>query len=274
MKPGPLWGKKDKHCDPAQPADQKQGSYWDHVLIDAETKLIVSLVVGKRTTETALEAWVDFYQRTDGQLPPLITTDEYAVYWSVIVSIYGVRKETVELTDTEKEQLGWATWPPVYFPVEIAYATVHKTREQGRVVRVEPRIVAGTKEQVAEVLARGKTAASINTCYVERWNGTQRHINARKARKVYTFSKDLLFHVAVTWLCVVAYNFCWKPRTLRQQIQVDPPRYHYRTPAMAAGIAAEEWSIQQVLYFPVYPVKEQSNQPNSRYFQEIDPDGG
>ncbi len=35
MRSGPSWGKKDKHCDPSKPGDQEQGSYWDHVLIDA-----------------------------------------------------------------------------------------------------------------------------------------------------------------------------------------------------------------------------------------------
>jgi hypothetical protein len=251
-KPGPSWGKKDRQCDPADPADKEQGSYWDHVLIDAESKLIVSLTVGRRTAETALEAWADFYRRTDGDLPPLITTDEYPADWSVMVSVDGVRKEDVELTEGQKEEYDWDEWPAVYFPVEIAYATVPKEREQGRVVRVEQRIVAGTAEQVAAVLAEGTTAQTINTCYVERWHGTQRHFNARKARKVYTFSKELAFHVAVTWLCVVAYNFCWTPRSLREQVQEKPPRYHYRTPAMAAGLAEESWSLQQVLSHPMY----------------------
>ena len=253
MRPGPLWGKKDKHCDPDNAADQALGSWWDHVLIDPESKLIVSLVVGRRTLETALEAFLDFYARTDGALPGLITTDEYAAYFTVIVSTYGVRKEDMELTEAERAAIDYATLPPVYFPVEVAYATVRKERAQGRVVRVERRIVLGTAEQVAAVLAEGSTAPTINVNYVERWNGTQRHCNARKARKVYTFSKDVLFHVAVTWLVVVAYNWCWAPRTLREKVQAKPPRYHQRTPAMVAGLAEERWTLQQVLEYPLYP---------------------
>jgi hypothetical protein len=182
--------------------------------------------VGRRTADTALEAFADFYERSDGQLPELITTDEYAPYFAVIVSVWGVRKEDLELTEAEKEEVGWEQLPPLYFPVEIGYATVHKEREQGRVVSVEPRIVLGTEEQVAAALEHGATAPTINTSYVERWIGTSRHCNARKARKVYTFSKDVLLHVAVTWLCVVAYNFCWKPHSLRQQTHTHPPRYH------------------------------------------------
>jgi IS1 family transposase len=228
------------------------GSQWDHILLDPESKLVVSLVVGRRTTETALEAFLDFYERTDGRLPELITTDEYAPYASVILDVYGVLKEDLELTEAEKEEFGWEEMPPQYFPVEIGYATVHKGRERGRVVRVEPRIVFGTEGQVAEALDRGTTSATVNTSYVERFHGTNRHFNARKARKVYTFSKDLAFHVAVTWLCVAFYNFGWTPRTLRERITFDPPRYRYRTPAMAAGLTAEPWSWRRILTYPIY----------------------
>jgi hypothetical protein len=212
----------------------------------------VTLVVGRRTADTALEAFLDFYTRTDGQLPALITADEYAPYFSIIVSAYGVLKGDLELTAAEKGEFGWEQLPPLYFPVEIAYATVQKERARGRVVRVEQRLRLGTAEQVAETLRQGPTAGTINTSYVERWIGTNRHFNARKARKVYTFSKDLQFHVAVTWLVVVFYNFCWKPQPLREQFQAEPPRYHDRTPAMAAGLATAPWSLTDILRYPIY----------------------
>jgi len=212
----------------------------------------VTLVVGRRTADTALEAFLDFYTRTDGQLPALITTDEYAPYFSIIVSVYGVLKGDLELTAAEKGEFGWEQLPPLYFPVEIAYATVQKERARGRVVRVEQRLRLGTAEQVAETLRQGPTAGTINTSYVERWIGTNRHFNARKARKVYTFSKDLQFHVAVTWLVVVFDNFCWKPQPLREQFQAEPPRYHDRTPAMAAGLATAPWSLTDILRYPIY----------------------
>ena len=80
---------------------------------------------------------------------------------------------------------------------------MHKGRERGRVVGVEQRVPLGTEGQVQEALAGGGSVGTVNASYVEGWHGTNRHFNARKARKVYTFSKDLLFHRAVTWLCVV-----------------------------------------------------------------------
>jgi hypothetical protein len=270
MKPGPLWGKKDKHCDPEQAADRTLGSWWDHVIIDTESRLIVSLVVGRRTADTALETWLDYYARTDGDLPLLITTDEYPVYFSTLVSVYGVPKEELELTPEEREEFDYDGMPAVYFPVEIAYTTVHKERAQGRVVSVEQRIVLGSKEQVEAVLAEGNTAPTINVNYVERWNGTQRHFNARKARKVYTFSKDWLFHVAVTWLVVTAYNWCWTPRTLREQVQADPPRYRQRTPAMLAGLATEPWTLRQILTCPMYRTHVKAKNKRKRRKRKVD----
>jgi hypothetical protein len=199
-------------------------------------------------------------------LPALITTDEYAAYFTIIVSTWGVRKEDLEFTDAEKEEFGWDDLPAISFPVEICYATVGKEREKGRVVRVHQRVVFGTPEQVVATLEEGSTAKSINMSYVERWNGTQRHFNARKARKVYTFSKDFSLHVAVTWLVVAFYNFCWTPRTLREQVQVEPPRYHYRTPAMAAGVVEKAWTLEQVLRHPMYvrPTKQKRRKRRRR----------
>ena len=231
-------------------------------------------MVGKRTTQTLQQAFTDFYQRTDGGLPALITTDEYAAYFTVIVNTWGVRKEDLEMTAAEKEEYGWDEMPSVYFPVEISYATVHKEREQGRVVRVEQRVIFGTADQVLAALEQGSTAPTINVSYVERWNATQRHFNARKARKVYTFSKEFAFHLAVTWLGVVYYNFGWQPRTLREKVQEHPPRYHYRTPAMVAGLVEEVWPLERVLSYPIYARRTKQKQRKRRRRQAMKVDSG
>ena len=52
-----MWGKKGKQCDPDDPDDAAQGSQWDHVIIDPETKLIVSLVVGRRNADTVVQVF-------------------------------------------------------------------------------------------------------------------------------------------------------------------------------------------------------------------------
>jgi hypothetical protein len=67
---------------------------------------------------------------------------------------------------------------------------------------------------VLAALGLSRVSRAINTAFVERENATDRHRNARKARKTYRFSKDWRFHEAVTYLTLYVYNFCWQVRTL------------------------------------------------------------
>jgi hypothetical protein len=138
---------------------------------------------------------------------------------------------------------------------------------------VEQRVVLGTAEQVAEALGQG-AAGAVHTSYVERYHGTQRHFNARKARKVYTFSKELVLHVAVTWLCVTFSNFGWAPRTLRERVQAGPPRYRSRTPAMAAGLTDHPWSMADLLIYPLFPSNQRPGSPQQRRCDAERPEGG
>ena len=231
-----MWGKKEKHCDRNDSADDDYGDCWDFILIDAESKLVVSLVLGPRCAELAQQVFADFYCRTDGRPPSLITSDEYAVYESVVLSTYGE-------SCSEGCKLGSEGLP--------CYATVNKTREKGRVVDIQHRVVFGTDDAVDDALAQSSRSQTINTSYVERFNGTQRHFNARKARRVYTFSKELLYHFGTTWLCLCRYNFCWTPRTLRQPLPGKSRRYRQRTPAMAAGLTEYPWTLKDLLTFPL-----------------------
>jgi IS1 family transposase len=264
-----LWGKKDKNCDPDDPADAFQGSYWDHVILDPETKLVVSLVVGQRNADTVVQVFTDFYDRTGGCLPELITTDEYAVYETVILDTCGVWLKELELTTEEEEEFAQCGMPEFYFPEEVAYATVHKEKEGGRVVEVNTRVVLGSAEQVEQTLAESERSGTVNTSFVERYHGTQRQFNARKKRKAYTFSKELSFHQACTWLVVVWYNFGWCVRTLRQKVQEDPPRYRYRTPAMAAGLTDHAWTMHELLSYPLYPPEDAPQRGKPRTYAEV-----
>jgi hypothetical protein len=269
MRPGPLWEKKDKRCNPDDPADAEQGSYWDHVIIDPETKLIVSMVVGRRTADTVVQVFTDFYDRTDGYSPELITTDGYPVYEPVILDTYGVWLTELDLTAEELAEFRQDGMPEFYFPVEITYAKVLKEKVGGRVVAVTSQVVQGTQEQAEETLAESERSQQINTSFVERWFGTQRQFKGRKKRKAYTFSKELSFHEAATWLLVVWYNFGWCVRTLRQKVQEDPPCYHHRTPAMAAGLAEHVWTMHQLLSYPLYPAKDPPQSRKSRTYKDV-----
>ena len=70
-------GKKEKRCDPEDPADATQGDNWDHVALDPEPRLVVSGVPGKRSAENVEQVRQDFKPRTGGRPMNLSTRDEY-----------------------------------------------------------------------------------------------------------------------------------------------------------------------------------------------------
>jgi len=235
--------KKEKNCDPNNPADDHKGDTWDHVAIDAESRLVISVIPGERTAENVVTVVADFKQRTGGRLMDLITTDGYLAYEEAILEAYG---ETVTPPRTGKP--GRPQAPYKVAPQGLTYAVVEKTREKGRVVKIATRIVFGTIAAVATALATSSASSAVNTSFVERQNGTDRHRNARKARKTYRFSKDWRYHEEVTYLSMFTYNFCWPVRTLR--IKNEQGRWQPRSPAMAAGLTNHLWSISEWLTLP------------------------
>jgi hypothetical protein len=62
--------KKQKKCDPLDPADADKGDQWDHTAIAVESRFVVSLVVGKRDGKALEEIVADFADRTGGAPPP------------------------------------------------------------------------------------------------------------------------------------------------------------------------------------------------------------
>lgn len=235
--------KKQKNCDPDDPADDRRGDTWDHVAIDAESRLVVSVVPGERTAESVVAVVEDFRRRTGGRLMALITTDGYPAYAEAIRDAYG---ETITPPRTGKR--GRPKAPYKVAPKGLTYAVVEKTREKGRVVSIATRVVFGTMAAVDAALGMSRVSRAINTSFVERQNGTDRHRNARKARKTYRFSKDWRHHQAVTYLTMYVYNFCWPVRTLR--VKDAEGCWLKRSPAMAAGLADHVWSIPEWLTFP------------------------
>ncbi len=62
-------GKKQKNCDPDDPEDQQKGDQWDHTAMDVDSRLVVSVVTGKRSTARLKEVVGDFAARTGGTPP-------------------------------------------------------------------------------------------------------------------------------------------------------------------------------------------------------------
>jgi IS1 family transposase len=225
MRCGPSWGKKEKHCDREDPRDASRGDVWDWIVLESESKLAISLLIGPRSAAMAEAVFEDFAARTDGVPPVLITTDGLESYSQAIREAYG---------DLKRKDL------PVH-------RTLVKRKEKNRVVEVTSQVAIGSAKKAKAALAGAKASTS----YVERFNGTTRHFNARKARKSYCFSKDYQMHAWVGYLCLCVYNFCWIVRTLKERTPEGPLCYRQRTPAMAAGLASEVWTLERLLHYPI-----------------------
>ncbi len=204
---------------------------------------MVSVVVGKRVEEATHAVVGDFHRRTGGRVMRLMTSDEYPVYAAAIRDAYG---RTV--TPPRTGRPGRPRKARVVVPPEVTYATVHKERENNRVVAVSTRVVLGTAAAVAAALVVSAVSTAVNTCFVERHNATDRNRCSRKACKGYGFSKDWDVHRAATAFSDFSYNFCWPVRTLRER--GGDGRWQSRTPAMAAGLTDHVWSLAEWLTFP------------------------
>lgn len=211
-------------------------------MLDGESKLMVSMVIGPRDSLHARLLWEDFASRTDRTLPELITTDEYAPYQEAILQTYGAWREHPYAGRGRPRK---AKAEP---PAGLTYAVVHKTRQLGRVVDVSIRRIFGSKRGVSAAVRRSRVSSHVNTSFIERFNATVRQHNSRKARKVYTFSKELEQHFAMSWFAAAYYNFCRPHLGLRVR---DDNRWLGRTPAMASGITDHVWSIEKFMGYPL-----------------------
>jgi hypothetical protein len=77
-----------------------------------------------------------FHQSTEGRLMNLITSDENPAYAEAIRETYGQEDQP-----RRKAKRGRQPAPRKKAPKGLKYATVHKTRENNRVVAVEQRVI-------------------------------------------------------------------------------------------------------------------------------------
>ena len=234
--------KKEKECDVSNPTDARCGDHWDHVALDAETKLVLEVGNGKRTEKHTEQLVQNTARRLQNRVPRLITSDAHSPYKKAILKAWGVKK--VPRRTGKRGRPKKAHYRP---PKDLVYATVCKQRLKGRVNKIVIRTVFGTDEQVNDALLASRCSRKVNTSFIERQNGTDRNRCSRKVRKSYCFSKDWDVHRAATCLTMYSYNFCWAVRTLRR----PDGQKGKCTPAMAAGLAQKVWTIREWLHYPV-----------------------
>ncbi|MBC7818648.1 MAG: DDE-type integrase/transposase/recombinase [Planctomycetaceae bacterium] len=197
---------KDKNVPDSMRGQEGVGSMWTWTAIDADSKLIVSWLLGARDSTDATTFMRDAASRlanrvqltSDGLKSYLVAVDAaFAgdVDFSVLVKTYGKAPDAPNS-------------------------------------RYSPPVCTGCKK---EAVVGNPNPALISTSYVERQNLNIRMQNRRFTRLTNAFSKKasmLAYSLAITFMY---HNFVRVHQTLKA------------TPAMAAGIAAKKWTIEDMV---------------------------
>jgi IS1 family transposase/transposase-like protein len=229
-----------------------RSAHWVWVAMEPVCKLILAVDVGERTLAMAQRLVHQVTQVLAPDCAPLFLTDGFRDYLTALVTHYG------QWMQPERRQAKGPRPRPRWMPQPgLLYAQVVKSYRRRRIVRVTHRVVFGTRKAVERVLA--KRGWTISTAFVERLNLDFRQHVAAIGRRVNTLCKHeaglrqqlALFHTY--------HNFVLPHTSLRVPLlevtegTESVKRWQQRTPAMAASLTDQMWSLREVLMFRVPP---------------------
>jgi IS1 family transposase len=179
--------------------EKQYGRTWIWTALDAQSRLLICFHIGDRTLEECRKFFKMLIKRIKNK--PLFTSDELPHYKDIILEEFH---QEVKFKKTGKR--GRPKNPVKEIDPEIDYATVHKTRENGKVVKVEKKVVYGNENRINEKLKKSPSK-KINTAYVERSNGTLRQHDSHLQRKTLKFAKEKQLLKAKLAIIIAYYNF-------------------------------------------------------------------
>lgn len=142
-------------------------------------------------------------------------------------------------------------WP------DIAIVQVIK-RRQANTFHIERRLVQGCRQKVEQLRhASQKAIGVINTAYIERLNATFRLRLSCLTRRTRTLARQPQTLTAGMYIVGCFYNLCDFHQSLRCRLWVGRHGYKWvqRTPAMAAGLSDQLWTVDKLLMFKVPPTR-------------------
>jgi IS1 family transposase len=203
-----IWGFIGKKERHCTPDDSLElGDVWTFCAIDPETKLVPSFKCGKRDLPTANAFVADVASRMRNRVQ--ISSDALRAYVEAVEMNFGADVDFAQIIKT--------------------YITDDSHIPERRFSA--PEIVVTEKKSVSGF----PDLRLASTSHVERLNGTTRLHMRRLTRLTYAFSKKLDNFKAAVALHFAYYNFVKRHNTLRA------------TPAMAAGIARDFWTVGHLI---------------------------
>src|SRR5438132_12997501 len=193
--------------------EKERGDFWLWACIDADTKLVFSHKVGKRDWITGRTFVEDVRERVKG--PVQIATDNFRSYPFHVRSAFGY------------EGYSYGTETKIFGEPELLDGTLARLGKNEGVRKMK------TAER--EAVIGSPDLASVTTSHIERAFLTVRQELKRFQRKGLGYSKTLDMHKAAVALHFGIYNFVRIHKTLET------------TPAVAAGVEYERWSLEQAV---------------------------
>ena len=202
-------GKKNKQFKDEDIGDTKLGTQFVFVAMDRETKLIPTFRLGKRDLSTVIPFINDLKEKIKGRTH--ITSDSYKPFTTAIIRAFGLKK--VSYTQLMK-----------------VYSSNGDPKREG----YSPIDFVTTRKRV---MFGNPPWECISTSHIERQNLTLRMSLRRMTRLTNAFSKKFENLKAALNLHFAYYNFVRIHKSLRM------------TPAMAARITGQIWSIEDILTY-------------------------
>ena len=151
-----------------------------------------------------------------------------------------VDRQAVRRADRDAQPTGKWGRPPLVPTPGVGLTQAVQRRHQGRMVRVEVRLVVG------------EAVDGPYPVHEERWNGVLRDRLNALTRKTHAFAKTVETWDARVILCGFEPNGLRPHRALREAGEGLPEgrRYRPRTPGMAIGWTDHIWAWEECLTFP------------------------